>query len=360
MSRTHTLAWWLTADRSEVSGDRLHVPDKRGVLIFQDNGADVLLVAHLDHVGERYTKPAFPVWFGWRYVQHVSLDDRLGCWAIERLHASGIKADLLYTDCEETGRTTAAEFTSPRPYKFILSMDRRGTDAVLYQYLDARRWKRRCKRHFGDVSHGSFSCIASMEHLGVCGVNVGVGYYEHNTANCWADLYQTERQLRAAAAFIRDARHKQWRFVAPQRPVTRYSGTYSGRDIIADAWARWALGEEWPARHNGNSYTYDVARDAEAKRPTERLPAPSPRPQGTFAPTPHKVRASKSARSRVYFMRAENAFTGSEQQVHCDESALILAEDSGRDVCTGPCQCPIDAYDYCDHGWPSRTAAVFG
>lgn len=414
------LAWWLEASRSGVAGDRQHVPDKRGDLIFRDYGADVLLVAHMDHVGEsgyRKTRAEPPAWFGWRYVRHVSLDDRLGCWAIEKLHADGVKADLLFTDCEETGRTTGRDFNPPRQYKFILSLDRMGDDAVLYQYLDAARWKRRCAHHFLSVAHGSFSCIASMEHLGVCGVNVGVGYYLHNTVNCWADLYTTAKQLKRAATFIADARNRTWKFTPP--PAKPHSYISTARTWAEYQWAMWGLGEDWPVDLNDGRRDYrDHYRDHSARgrnsrewprpfvsatksngngnghhkgngagelgassgpsrkvreinganggavsaygAPLHSVPFRDHDHQGEHLPMVTPRAAGKRHKQTIQFATGHNAFTDIPATVKCDEEVLLAALDSGEDICIGPCQCPVASEEHCEHGWPSRTLAIFG
>src|SRR5690242_20490593 len=73
------LLWWLLVDRPRIDGDRLNVPDNRGTLIFRDNGADVLLVAHVDHIAE--PDLIVPRTRG-MVVRHPGLDDRLGCWGV--------------------------------------------------------------------------------------------------------------------------------------------------------------------------------------------------------------------------------------------------------------------------------------
>ena len=203
------LATWLLRTRETIDGDRLNVPDNRGTLIFRDYGADVLLVAHVDHVGEPV---ASPIRVSGTRVAHVGLDDRLGCYAIEELVRRGVKADLLFTDCEETGQTTGADFVAPREYRFILSMDRAGVDCVLYQYDDHKAWRKFCGRHIGPHALGSVSCIDSMAHLSCCGINVGVGYFEHNGPRCWADVRLTMAQLARTESFIVRARRKRWEY----------------------------------------------------------------------------------------------------------------------------------------------------
>jgi hypothetical protein len=41
------------------------------------------------------------------------------------------------------------------------------------------------------VGQGSFSDISYLDHLGCRGVNVGVGYYDQHTSNCFANIAET-------------------------------------------------------------------------------------------------------------------------------------------------------------------------
>lgn len=35
-----------------------------------------------------------------------------------------------------------------------------------------------------------------------------------------------------------------------------------------------------------------------------------------------------------------------------------LVCNGSKDECCGPCRCPVDWYDYCENGWPSRLKAA--
>ena len=171
------------------------IPNPTGELYFRDNNSSILAVAHLDFV--KYAKP----------IKHRSivyapqLDDRLGAWAILNLFPSmGIKTDVLFTDCEETGQSTAQHFIAQKEYNWIVEFDRNGSDLVMYQYECPEYTK--LMESFGfEVEFGSFSDICHLEHLGVTGFNIGTGYYKEHTINCYADLKTTKKQVGLFAGF---------------------------------------------------------------------------------------------------------------------------------------------------------------
>jgi hypothetical protein len=131
------------------------VPTPEGNYIFRDRGERVLGVAHLDtvlpgtqfaHDGDRVFCP--------------SLDDRLGVYMLsELLPLLGVKFDLLLTDGEERGCSTARWFVPPRRYNWMFSFDRAGTDVVLYQYYSPAN-RRLLHRAGFRVGVGSYSDIA--------------------------------------------------------------------------------------------------------------------------------------------------------------------------------------------------------
>lgn len=160
--------------------------------LFRDNGASVLAVAHLDTVGRHETRSC-------NYVETESgtvvysraLDDRLGAYVIlDLLPKLGVDVDILLTVGEESGRSTAAFFEPSKEYDHLIEFDRGGTDVVLYQYDDdaTRDLVDACGARVGD---GIFSDISELEHLGVKGLNWGVGYQDYHSPRSHAYLDDT-------------------------------------------------------------------------------------------------------------------------------------------------------------------------
>jgi hypothetical protein len=178
---------------------------KDGVFYYKDNGADILAVAHLDSV------------LGFHHFQVLklstdtkifcsSLDDRLGAYVILKyLSKLGLKYDMLLTEGEEKGASTAAWFNPPagKKYKWMFSFDRRGTGAVTYQYRSMDLVNR--LRDVG-LSHdiGQFSDICFLEHLNCKGINFGVGYQDYHSIDAWASKKDLLSQISAFIRFYRN------------------------------------------------------------------------------------------------------------------------------------------------------------
>jgi len=103
----------------------------------------------------------------------------------------GIRVDVLLTDDEEIGRSTASEFMPSKQYNWMFQFDRRGQDAVHYEY---NAMAPHIKRHF-TLGRGSFSDICWLDHIGCSGLNIGTGYYNEHTRNSYADLRHTAAQI---------------------------------------------------------------------------------------------------------------------------------------------------------------------
>ena len=161
-----------------------------GNYIFSDHGERVLGVAHLDtvlpathfaHDGDRVICP--------------TLDDRLGVYLLlDVLPLLGVKFDLLLTDGEERGCSTARWFVPPRGYNWMFSFDRAGTDVVLYQY-DTPANRRLLQRAGFQVGVGSYSDIADLDFLGCAGFNFGTGYHRQHKPDCYANLGETREMV---------------------------------------------------------------------------------------------------------------------------------------------------------------------
>lgn len=154
--------------------------------LFKDNGSSILAVAHLDTVVTHKNRetvmhtPSQKVYSG-------ALDDRLGAYVIaDLLPKMGMKFDLLFTTGEENGQSTAEVFDPAnhhdRQYNWIIEFDRGGTDVVMYQYEDDDLVER-VEDVGAKVAPGIFSDIAFMEHLGIKGINWGVGYQNYHSVN---------------------------------------------------------------------------------------------------------------------------------------------------------------------------------
>lgn len=163
--------------------------------IFYNNHSDILAVAHLDVAG--ITRPVFQD----GCVNAMQLDDRLGVWVIMdllplMLAGSEQKYDVLLTTGEEKCQSTARNWVAPgnSRYRYMFALDRQGTGSVAYQYGTNNRWVGSIEPYLGPLEMGSYNDICELEHLGCCGVNIGVGYHLQHSHSCYALISDTFTQ----------------------------------------------------------------------------------------------------------------------------------------------------------------------
>jgi hypothetical protein len=169
---------------------------------YKDNGGSVLMVAHADTVkrpgvfqpvkGREDTRIFSPTW-----------DDRIGPYVYTYLLKMGIKIDFLLTEDEEQRKSTALWFDAPKKYNWMFMFDRKGTDAVCYQYTDSKLSYRLGKHNF-NVGIGSYSCIKDLEHLGISGINFGSGYHDNHTEWAYLSVKELRRNLGKFLDFYRE------------------------------------------------------------------------------------------------------------------------------------------------------------
>lgn len=189
---------------------------------YQDNGSNILAVAHLDTVA--YTTDrgcqfvdteAGPVVFS------RALDDRLGAYIIlDLLPKLGIVCDVLLTVGEESGQSTARFFDSPKSYNWMIEFDRGGTDVVLYQY-DDKETAALVEATGATVGDGIFSDISVLDHLDCKGFNWGVGYRDYHGPRSHAFLDDTFEMLEYFVLFHADNADEYLFHDSTVYPVTR-------------------------------------------------------------------------------------------------------------------------------------------
>lgn len=174
-----------------------------GVYFFKNNNAKILFVAHLDsvqnftHFSDLKLRSAHRIYF-------PTVDDRLGAWlGLCHLPKYGCQYDILLTEGEEKGQSTAQWFATKKKYNWIFSFDRMGTDVVLYQYRSSELVTELQKYGF-TVGMGSFSDISVLDDLGCKGINFGTAYYNYHSPEAYFVkgelLTQVQKFLRFYAA----------------------------------------------------------------------------------------------------------------------------------------------------------------
>lgn len=159
---------------------------RSGEHIFIDNHADILFVAHLDTVSPSKLFGVAELDSGMRILSRA-MDDRLGAyignWWLPQV---GIVMDVLFTDGEESGRSTADDFVTDKQYNWMCQFDRQGVETVLYEY-DCPELRKLLATCGIKVGHGSFTDICKLQHLGCKGINFATGYYDPHGE--WANAH---------------------------------------------------------------------------------------------------------------------------------------------------------------------------
>jgi hypothetical protein len=164
-------------------GDVLMDDDKKGQLVFQDNGAKILAVSHLDTVGWSPN----PIITKNGISNCRQCDDRLGTWTIlSGLKPFNLEIDILLTDFEEIGESTAQYFKSEKQYNWMFEFDRAGVDVVMYNYHTKELSDTLSDKYEFTVGRGSFTDICYLEGLGCKGFNFGTGYHMAHQDKCHA------------------------------------------------------------------------------------------------------------------------------------------------------------------------------
>jgi hypothetical protein len=180
--------------------------DKRRVYI--DRDSKVLFVAHLDTIQE----PKFH-FKNHKCIHASGLDDRLGCLIADSL-SKELKVDLLLTDNEETGLSTAM-YHKCKSYNWIMEFDRHGGDVVTYD-LDNAIF-RDALREFWTLGLGSFSDVCMLDSKSCC-VNVGIGYEHDHSVDSFARIETIETQIEKVKQF--HANYKDSVFVRDVKIIT--------------------------------------------------------------------------------------------------------------------------------------------
>jgi len=165
-------------------------PTQGNAYYFKDNGGNVLLVAHADTVqkGLRFSKNE-------NIIFSPMLDDRLGVALVADYLPSVLSApvDILITDDEECGNSSARSFVSPKEYNWIAEMDRGGGDVVTY-CLDSPDWNSALESAGFTIGSGIYSDICELTDT-CCMVNVGIGYDLYHSAKAYANTDTLQQNL---------------------------------------------------------------------------------------------------------------------------------------------------------------------
>lgn len=166
--------------------------------IYIDRGSNVLGVAHLDSV-----QNFLGLWFNDYYLSCSTVDNRMGAWLmLYGLPALGFNFDVLLTENEESGCSTAADFTPSKQYNWGFSFDRTGTDVACYQYMD-KDTEFMLNNYELEAQYGSYSDVADLD-LGCKCFNFGVGMYNYHSEAAYVKLWELTSMVDRFGLFFND------------------------------------------------------------------------------------------------------------------------------------------------------------
>lgn len=187
----------------DMTSEAVMTPNGLKYIYHSRPGSTLLFVAHLDFVcgGQTYSQNGNKF-----YLQN--LDDRLGayliCAGLPHLLNKEVKFDVLFTDGEESGRSTARYFDRDKcknSYNWMAEFDRRGDDVVMYSFESPDMRKLLTDNDF-KVGTGSYTDIASLDGLGIKGFNFGIGYQANHSTSAYFEGDVLDKQMELMANFI--------------------------------------------------------------------------------------------------------------------------------------------------------------
>jgi len=172
------------------------VTDGKQVAWHIKRGGKVLLVAHIDTVHEpkihKITK---------KTIIAQGLDDRLGVFMAMALMNARDDVDVLITDDEEVGKSSAALIpTEDLNYNCIIGLDRGGMDFVDYDLADDDLID--AYSEFAEFGYGSFSDICFLNDPPCGCINVGIGYQKAHSKDSYAKIADIKQSYKNVCKFL--------------------------------------------------------------------------------------------------------------------------------------------------------------
>lgn len=198
------------------------LPQQRYVYIPGTRRDRVVLVAHVDTAwDENYIKNLSlssnrsvlfknGLFYSGNLECGLGADDRAGCAMLWKLKDTG--HSILLVDGEEKGKHGARYIKSSNPHLFnelnnhcfMIELDHISTNHASYaQVHNTSKFKKYFSKETGFVSIGANGgCDLQILCNKICGVNVGVGYYNHHTKKEYLVLEEWEKTYTVLKAFL--------------------------------------------------------------------------------------------------------------------------------------------------------------
>jgi len=235
MNNKYNIEYWFKPKNKifkDFRNQTINYHNKKKRRVFISRNSTVLFIAHLDTV-----YPPELVKTKGKKTFARGCDDRLGAFLAYTL-SKKLGADLLLTDNEESGQSTA-ESHKCKSYNWIVNFDRQGNDVVTYD-LDNPKFLTALGEYW-KIGWGSFSDICFLNTKACC-MNLGIGYFKAHDKKSYFLLDMVQEQASLFVQFFK--KYKDVKFVQkPQTNKFRYfsyksvysnSTTYDFEDFYAD------------------------------------------------------------------------------------------------------------------------------
>jgi len=206
--------------------------------------ANVLLVAHVDTV----QTPKLNAVIDDR-IYAAGLDDRLGVFLAMYIASKRKDVDVLITDDEEIGDSTAALVPTEdlQKYRMIIELDRAGDDFVDYDLACNQLIVEMPKSR--KLSYGSFSDICFLNNPPCSCINIGIGYYEAHSKYSYCVLDEVNKAVKDINRLITTTVGTF--FPAPPPKKYKNSSYYSGNSKVFGSSGYEVNDDYWNSDYDG-------------------------------------------------------------------------------------------------------------
>ena len=232
----------------------------------------VLLVAHVDTV--HFGSPPTNIFYDQEQKilwspDGIGGDDRAGVAGILELLDRGYRPHILLTDGEEKGgigATQAAKEIYPDDVKFVIELDRKGSEDAVFYSCDNPDFATYIESFGFKTALGSFSDICKIcPSWGIAGVNLSTGYYNAHTKSEYVNFVEWEIIIEKVCSMLSSLPEEQFEYIEKKIQAYTYP-SYSKKnemestgtnclppeDYSDESWDKW---DEYYREMYGSAYT---------------------------------------------------------------------------------------------------------
>lgn len=205
-------------------------PILRDGFIYAEGNIPVILLAHMDTVFSDENKNISIKKDIITSTNGLGADDRAGVYGVLHIIREGFRPHVLFLEDEEIGGVGALKFTLSDiqvDAKYMIELDRQGEDDCVFYDCDNREFIDYVEQFGFRENYGSFSDISEIApSLGVCAVNLSVGYYHQHTKNELLVLNELQATLDKVMNMLSEVPEEQFIYVEYKVDYNKYYRYY--------------------------------------------------------------------------------------------------------------------------------------